>query len=120
MVDEARGHGTPTRSDYLPNSGTSVGSSLLSGCAGSNRFESASTTIEPDTVTDTFTETTTSDSSYSVTISPVGTIEFKTTTNVMAFSQHYDDMLNSLAQSDTSGPGLRYFFSEFDNGGFIR
>jgi len=69
----------PTRREYVKYGGAVVGGSLLAGCAGQS--DSGSTPTETQTgsatATDNQTETATpEDTSYSVTISPMGTVGF--------------------------------------------
>ncbi|MFD1643787.1 ABC transporter substrate-binding protein [Halohasta litorea] len=73
-------HEAPTRRDTIKYGGAVVGGGLLAGCTG----ESSEPTTEEDTATD---------ESYSVTISPVGTIEFEEVPNrILTYNKHYVDM----------------------------
>jgi len=94
MGDEPRG--TPTRREWLKYGGTAVGGMLLAGCSGGGGSS------EPtETETDAGTETPTPDQSYSVTISPVGTVEFDSVPEQAAvYSNHDADILVSLGQAD--------------------
>lgn len=79
-------HAAPTRRDYVKYGGAVVGGGLLAGCAG----DSSSDRVETDTSTPTETtreETETpEDTSYSVTMEPVGTVEFDAVPEEMAIS----------------------------------
>ncbi|POG55786.1 ABC transporter substrate-binding protein [Haloferax marisrubri] len=83
MEHDANGS-EPTRRTYLKYGGVLVGSGLLTGCTGSSNSESGPTTPEPTTTeaqpqtadnTQT-TEATTEDGSYTVSIEPMGDVEF--------------------------------------------
>ena len=81
--DDAITREAPTRREYLTYGGSVIGGGLLAGCAGdtagSDPTPTASGTATPttDTGTETPTGTTTrGDTGYSVTMSPMGTVEF--------------------------------------------
>jgi len=80
-------HEAPTRRDYVKYGGAVVGGGLLAGCtgdSGSDGSGDSTTTEETDTPEDT---------SYSVTISPIGTVEFEEVpSRVLAYNNHYVDM----------------------------
>ncbi|WP_135828087.1 ABC transporter substrate-binding protein [Halorussus halobius] len=79
MARDASTHETPTRRDLVKAGGTLVGGGLLAGCTGgdseSTATESAAST-DATTGTPATTTTTTTDSSYTVTMSPMGDVEF--------------------------------------------
>jgi iron complex transport system substrate-binding protein len=76
MADESSEHKAPTRRDYIKYGGAVVGGGLLAGCTGDSDGGSG-TASSTETPTKTATETTTTeDSSYSVTIEPVGEVSF--------------------------------------------
>lgn len=76
MSEDSDGHEAPTRRDYMKYGGGVIGGGLLAGCAGQS--ESGSTPTETSTDESTATETSTpEDESYSVTMEPMGTVEFE-------------------------------------------
>ncbi|WP_134671577.1 ABC transporter substrate-binding protein [Halorussus marinus] len=82
MADEVNERRSTTRRNYMKYGGALVGSGLLAGCTGGDDSqntvtESDSTPTATETTTATPTETTTEDSSYSVTIEPVGDVTFE-------------------------------------------
>jgi len=98
--------GMPTRRDYVTYCGTVVGVGLLGGCSGVSDgtgtpqptdAETASTTeAEPET-------TTTGDGSHSVTMEPVGTVEFEEVPETVApFTADYIDMMVALGHGDAA------------------
>jgi ABC-type Fe3+-hydroxamate transport system substrate-binding protein len=120
----------PTRRDYVKYGGALVGGGLLAGCTGTNQSESAQeeTTTEAqasvETETATETATTPEDTSYSVSISPVGEVTFdEVPKKVMAYSPQYIDMLVAFGHADSlTGVGfpedyvggLGYFYDALD------
>jgi len=105
MADDSSGQETPTRRDYMKYGGAVVGGSLLAGCAGQS--DSGSTPNETSagkesTATATDTETTTpEDESYSVTMSPMGTVEFDgVPESAVSFDDQWVDHLVALGQED--------------------
>jgi len=109
----------PTRRDTIKYGGAVVTGGLLAGCAGGDSDSGSTPTgtdtptdaeSETDTPTETRTETTTEtdtatqtpeDQSYSVTMSPVGTVKFDSVPEKAAvYSNHDADYLVSLGQSD--------------------
>jgi ABC-type Fe3+-hydroxamate transport system substrate-binding protein len=125
MPEDSGEHEESTRRDYLKYGGAVVGGGLLAGCAGQS--ESGATAESTSTETETVTETETAtpeDTSYTVSISPVGEVTFdEVPTNVMAYSPQYADMLvalghegslNSLGFADDYGTSLNYFLGEYD------
>jgi len=119
----------PTRRDTIKYGGAVVGGGLLAGCTGSSDSEPTSNESDDSTGTDTDetegTEETTEaeDSSYSVTMSPVGELTFEEVpSDVMAYSPQYADMLVALGHADalnslgfqSYAQTLSYFFDHFD------
>ena len=94
---------TSTRRDIVKYGGAVVGSGLLAGCAGLTDSGSDPTATETtETAVDTSTATRTpEDGSYSVTMEPVGTVEFESVPKTIApFTADYIDMLVALGQTD--------------------
>jgi ABC-type Fe3+-hydroxamate transport system substrate-binding protein len=87
-------NGAPTRRDYMKYGGAVVGGSLLAGCS-----SQAESVASPDaSSTATVSET---DSSYSVTMSPVGEVTFDAVPETaVVYSNHDADILVSLGQAD--------------------
>lgn len=80
MADDATEHETPTRREYVTYGGAVIGGSLLAGCTGQSDSGSTpeSTSTETATATNDETETTTTEhESYSVTMAPMGDVEFE-------------------------------------------
>ncbi|WP_231185802.1 ABC transporter substrate-binding protein [Haladaptatus sp. DYF46] len=118
-----------TRREYVKYGAAVVGGGLLAGCS-SDTSGSTSTTTEAGTETDTETdsgtettaETTTSeDGPYSVTMSPMGAVEFETVPkNVLGSSTNYIDIaaalghrtaVKSTAYPSYTVPSLTFFYS---------
>ena len=81
MSDHDSGRGRTTRRDYVKYGGAVIGGGLLAGCTGDGDSGSPTDATETDsptkTETDAVTETTTSmGGSYSVTMAPMGDVEF--------------------------------------------
>ncbi|MFC6976864.1 ABC transporter substrate-binding protein [Halomicroarcula sp. GCM10025709] len=92
----------PTRREYVKYGGAIVGGGLLAGCTGTSGSESTPT---GEQVTDTTTPTTTGtdDDSYSVTMDPVGAVEFDSVPQSVApFTADYIDMLVALGEADAA------------------
>jgi len=119
MADDSSGQEAPTRRDYMKYGGAVVGGSLLAGCAGQS--DSGSTPTATGTDEESTATSTSDDESYSVTMSPVGTVEFdEVPSNVMVYSPQYadmlvavghDDALNSLGFPEAYGKTLNYYLS---------
>jgi len=91
---------TPTRRDYLKGGGALLGGGLLAGCLGGSDSESPETT-DQTTVQNTATETSTDNQSYSVTMSPAGTVEFEEPPeSVMTILPHHADMATAAGHGD--------------------
>jgi len=93
---------TPTRREYVTYGGVVVSGGLLAGCAGSS--DGGSTPDATETESRTPTPATTEDTGYSVTMEPMGTVEFEEPPETwMAFLSTYGDMGVALGKAD----GLR-------------
>ena len=93
-----------TRREYLKYGGAVVGGGLLAGCTSqsSSGGPTPTETTEATTQTATSTETTAEDSSYSVTMEPVGTVSFESVPNRwVSYFSTYGDMGIALGQADT-------------------
>jgi ABC-type Fe3+-hydroxamate transport system substrate-binding protein len=125
MTNDETERDGPTRREYVKYGGTVLGGSLLAGCS-SDTSGSTSTTTEAGTETEmgtgTTTEATTSeDGPYSVTMSPMGTVEFESVPkNVFASSTNYIDIaaalghrtaVKSTAYPSYTVPSLKFFYS---------
>jgi ABC-type Fe3+-hydroxamate transport system substrate-binding protein len=137
MTDDGSGHGAPTRREYLTYGGAVVGAGLLAGCTGGSddgstpestpestpsETEAGAATDEPteteaETATDEPTDTETSeDEPYSVTMSPVGTVEFESVPeSAVTFDDVWIDHMVSLGQGDRLVAKAREgeFFTEY-------
>jgi iron complex transport system substrate-binding protein len=93
---------TPTRREYVTYGGVVASGGLLAGCAGSS--DGGSTPDATETESRTPTPATTEDTGYSVTMEPMGTVEFEEPPETwMAFLSTYGDMGVALGRAD----GLR-------------
>ncbi|WP_276255931.1 ABC transporter substrate-binding protein [Halomontanus rarus] len=110
MQRDGSGCNGPTRREYVTYGGAVVGVGLLAGCTGGGESESVSTETETETETRTGTpresESTTesetpTDEPYSVTMEPVGTVEFDDVPETwVPYTGDYADMGVALGQSD--------------------
>lgn len=106
-MSEDAGQGTgPTRRDYVKYGGAVLGGGLLAGCAGQAPEESTDQTSDstPEAETDqpTETETPTSESSYTVELSPVGEVSLdEPPSNVFTHFPWFPDMATALGQGET-------------------
>lgn len=102
MSEENGGHEAPTRRDYMKYGGTVIGGGLLAGCAGQSDSGSAPTQTETETDESPATETSTpKDDSYSVTMSPVGTVEFdEPPKSVLTLMPHHADMATAVGHGE--------------------
>jgi len=90
---------TPTRRDVLKYGGVATGSGLLAGCAGV--FGSDSQSTPANNTTEKSTETATESTNYSVTMEPIGEVEFDSTPDQwIAYDGSYADMGVALGQAD--------------------
>ncbi|CQH64190.1 ABC-type transport system periplasmic substrate-binding protein (plasmid) [Halobacterium hubeiense] len=124
MDDDTTRYEAPTRRDYLKFGGSLVGGGLLAGCTGQTDSESPSTQTAADD-TETATETTSSGSeSYSVTMSPVGTVEFDSPPESaftvlvhhadMALALGYGDAINAMYAPELFGGLYNMFLDRLD------
>lgn len=119
MSDEnANTNEAPTRRKYMKYGGAVIGGGLLAGCTGDGGAGGDGGSTDAGTPTDTPTETptdtptdiptetltgtpTTTDTSYSVTMSPMGTVEFdEVPERVVAYDAQWTDHLVALGQQD--------------------
>ncbi|WP_256298195.1 ABC transporter substrate-binding protein [Haloarchaeobius salinus] len=113
--------GKPTRRKYLTYGGTLAGSALLAGCLGGSGDGSADPTERPTdeaTTTDDGTTTTDGTDPYTVSMAPVGEVEFESVPeNWVAYDGGYADMAVALGQADgLTGVGNagRYYTYVYD------
>jgi len=95
--------GPSSRRDVIKKSGAIVGGGLLAGCVGDGATDGEERANEQGTTDGNASETgdDRSDTSYSVTMSPVGTVEFDAVPDKAAvYSNHDADILVSLGQAD--------------------
>ncbi len=92
----------PTRRDYLTAGGTLLGAGLLAGCSGSDTESTTSETGSPTaTSSSDANHDTAAGDSYSVTMAPVGTVEFdEVPESIAPFTADYADMLVALGYGD--------------------
>lgn len=99
MADVATAHEAPTRRDAITYGGAVIGGGLLAGCAGDGGTGTTTTGRSTDTVTET---TTPEDDSYSVTMAPMGEVEFECIPqNVFTVFPWYADMAVALGHGDS-------------------
>lgn len=106
MVEDDAVHDAPTRRDYVKYGGAVLGSGLLAGCDGQSDSGSTDTGTPTETAdqtevpTDTETATP-EDESYSVSIAPVGAVEFdEPPEDVYTAMPHHADMALALGRGD--------------------
>jgi ABC-type Fe3+-hydroxamate transport system substrate-binding protein len=112
MSDDDAETAAPTRREYLTYGGAVVGGGLLAGCTGDGGGSGATTptstptgaetTAEPtDAQSETPTETTTEATGYSVTMSPMGTVEFDSVPErAVSFDDQWVDHMIALGQGE--------------------
>ncbi|MFC6824569.1 ABC transporter substrate-binding protein [Halopelagius fulvigenes] len=116
MEPESRGRETVTRRDYVKYGGALVGGGLLSGCTGGTGSESSGTPTGAETGTDASGETgggtTAAADSYSVSMEPVGEVEFGSVPEAwVPYTGDYADMGVALGRADgLSAIGVRARF----------
>jgi ABC-type Fe3+-hydroxamate transport system substrate-binding protein len=100
MADDANEREAPTRREYVKYGGAVVGGGLFAGC--SSQPDSGSTPTETGTDDSTETETATpGDESYSVSIAPMGEVEFDSVPeDVVVYDPQWVDHLVALGQQD--------------------
>jgi len=118
MQPDRSDHRGPTRRDYLTYGGAVVGGGLLAGCTGGSDGESTpeagEATNEPGTTNET--EPAAEDTGYSVTMSPVGEVEFDSVPETaVTFDDVWIDHMVSLGQGDKLVAKAREgeFFTEY-------
>jgi ABC-type Fe3+-hydroxamate transport system substrate-binding protein len=95
MSDDTDTTEIPTRRDYMRYGSAVLGGGLLAGCTGDGNRGSMGTTTE------TATQTTTEDGSYSVSMAPMGEVEFEAVPqDVFTILGHHADMLLALGRGD--------------------
>ncbi|WP_049971468.1 ABC transporter substrate-binding protein [Haladaptatus cibarius] len=110
MAGDTDGLRAPTRRDYVKYGGAVIGGGLLAGCT-DDSSSSEGTTGEQSASADTDSGTS-DDDSYSVTMEPVGTVEFGGVPKTwVPYTGDYADMGVALGQSDgLSAIGVRARF----------
>ncbi|WP_370513643.1 ABC transporter substrate-binding protein [Haloarcula sp. CBA1130] len=89
----------PTRRDYMKYGGAVVGGSLFAGCVGQSELPPTETSTGDESPTRA--EPTAADSGYSVTLSPMGPVEFESVPqDVFTILGHHVDMLVALGRGD--------------------
>ena len=119
MMNDATRREVPTRREYVKYGCAIVGGGLLAGCAARSDSGSTPEPTSTDTATATGTETSTDDGSYSVTMEPVGTVEFESVPErLIAYDGGYADMAVALGRGgDLTGIGSadRYYTYVYDD-----
>ncbi len=101
MSRDDTNHEGPTRRDYMKYSGAVVSGGLLAGCAGQSGPESTPAEKSTGSESGSSNESTSEDGRYSVTMSPMGTVEFETVPqSVFTILGHHVDMLVALGRGD--------------------
>ncbi|AKU07522.1 MULTISPECIES: ABC transporter substrate-binding protein [Haloferax] len=123
MEEKSTGREGLTRRNYIRYGGTALGAGMLAGCtsdsSGSDETTTAAeTTTEEATETETATQTTEADSSYSVTMEPMGEVAFDSVPESWAaYDGGYADMAVALGVGDgltgVGGAG-RYYTYVYD------
>jgi len=102
MSDEGPLHGAPTRRDTFKHGGAVVGGGSFAGCTDSSNSGSTSTESDGSTATETADPTETEESSYSVTMAPVGEVQFDGHPNqVTHYFPDYADVSVALGHDDS-------------------
>jgi ABC-type Fe3+-hydroxamate transport system substrate-binding protein len=100
MSRDDTAHEAPTRRDYVKFGGTVVGGGLLAGCTGTSGGDSPGTDASAPTETATETDTP-EDTSYSVTMAPMGTVEIESVPETaVVYDPQWADHLVALGQQD--------------------
>ena len=101
MSRDDTNHKSPTRRDYMKYGGAVIGGGLLAGCAGQSDSRSAPSERGTGDGSTSMAEPTTADDGYSVTMSPMGTVEFESVPqSVFTILGHHVDMLVALGRGD--------------------
>jgi ABC-type Fe3+-hydroxamate transport system substrate-binding protein len=105
MSDDIDTTEAPTRREYVKYGGAILGGSLLAGCVGDGNNDDTPSTTDTAAGTETTSESDTEtreDSSYSVSISPVGEVTFEEPPEtVFTRLTHHADMAFALGRGDT-------------------
>ncbi|MGQ4557031.1 ABC transporter substrate-binding protein [Halobellus sp. GM3] len=98
MAPDAEDREAPTRRDYLKYGGAVVTGGLLAGCTGGS--DGGSTPVSTGAESETSTPSTTEDAGYSVTMEPMGTVDFEEPPETWsAFLSTYGDMGIALGKA---------------------
>ncbi|WP_284011395.1 ABC transporter substrate-binding protein [Haloarcula pelagica] len=102
MTDDSSGHEAPTRRDYLTYGGAVIGGGLLAGCVGQSGSGDQGEPTDTETATPATKESPTeTDSSYSVSMEPVGTVDFDDVPETwFPYTGDYADMGVALGHGD--------------------
>ncbi|MDQ2074461.1 ABC transporter substrate-binding protein [Haloarcula sp. H-GB4] len=113
MADDSSDYEAPTRREYMKYGGAVVGGGLLAGCTGSGSSEPPETTTDgasdeteatdsKSTETTADTDTPTEAGAYSVTMEPMGAVEFdESPENWVSYLSTYGDMGIALGKADS-------------------
>ncbi|MGB9987656.1 ABC transporter substrate-binding protein [Salarchaeum japonicum] len=117
-----------TRRRYIASAGALAGSALLAGCQGGSDATTTTDTTTQATTDATTAGTTDASGPYSVSMAPVGEVEFEEPpTNVMVYSLLYADMavaygygdaVNSLGFSTNAAGSLHAYYDQLDGVSF--
>ncbi|WP_254547156.1 ABC transporter substrate-binding protein [Halomarina pelagica] len=101
MGYDAEPRGSPTRREFAKYGGAVIGGGLLAGCTGQDESGSTGGPDPADTKTGAASQDTATENSYSVTMSPVGTLEFeRPPKDLFVVFQHFADMATALGFGD--------------------
>jgi len=101
MSKDEPDHRSPTRRDYMKYGGAAVAGGLLAGCVDQSGAEATPAQTDSGGQSSTTADPTTGDDGYSVTMSPMGTVEFDSVPqSVFTILGHHVDMLVALGQGD--------------------
>ncbi|RLM44043.1 ABC transporter substrate-binding protein [Haloarcula sp. Atlit-47R] len=101
MSKDETAHRSPTRRDYMKYGGAAVAGGLLAGCVDQSGAESTPAQTDSEGQSSATADPTTGDDGYSVTMSPMGTVEFDAVPqNVFTILGHHVDMLVALGRGD--------------------
>ncbi|WP_049970905.1 ABC transporter substrate-binding protein [Haladaptatus cibarius] len=101
MSKKRGGHGAPTRREYLKYGGAVIGGAGLAGCTGNSSLDSTPTATGTDSETATLAGDGATDGPYTVTMSPMGEVEFESPPEtVFTRLTHHADMAFALGRGD--------------------
>ncbi len=101
MGSDSTEHETPTRRDYLKYSGALAGGGMLAGCSSINSSPAETATDSTNSNATDSNATTSEDQSYSVTMEPVGTVDFESVPETwFPYTADYADMGVALGQAE--------------------